>query len=259
MISRSFIAVSAIVVLALATSVFAQIDTSKKALMVLSSVERYPNIPRATGWFLAEAAHFYHKIVEAGLTVDFVSPKGGYAPLDPISLQEATDDVCWQMYADPAFRRGVSHTLAPEAINPYDYSVIYYVGGHGTVYDFPDNKALQNIAAKIYENGGLVTGVCHGVVGLLNIRLSNGKLLIEGRKISGFTNEEEKLAKLDKVVPFLTEDELRKRGSNYVKGPAFTDFSVADGRVLTGQNPQSANSLTDKIIEALGRIEGFTV
>ena len=141
--------------------------------------------------------------------------------------------------------------MKPEEVKPEDYSVIYYAGGHGTVFDFPDNVQLQKIAAQIYEHGGIVSAVCHGPVGLLNIKLSNGENLIKGKKVTGFSNEEEKMLKLDDKVPHLLEDELKNRGAHFEKGPAFTDFTVSDSRVVTGQNPQSAGSVGTKVLAAL--------
>lgn len=103
-------------------------------------------------------------------------------------------------------------TMKPSEVNPENYAAIYYAGGHGVIWDFPENKELQNISRNIYENGGIVSSVCHGAAGLFHITLSNGDRLINGKKVTGFSNEEEKLAELDQFVPFLTEDELVKNG-----------------------------------------------
>jgi putative intracellular protease/amidase len=132
--------------------------------------------------------------------------------------------------------------------------VIYYTGGHGVIWDYPDCVPLQNLSQKIYESGGVVASVCHGAVGLLNIRLSSGEYLINGKSLTGFSNEEEKLVKLDEHVPFLTEDELKKRGANYKKAPkAFTSYAIADGRLVTGQNPQSGRAVAELVLAALAR------
>ena len=105
--------------------------------------------------------------------------------------------------------------LAPSTVSPTDYAAIYYAGGHGVVWDFPDNAELQAISRKIYEAGGIVSSVCHGAAGLLNIKLSDGTLLIKGKRVTGFSNAEEKLAELDKLVPFLTESEMVARERVY--------------------------------------------
>ncbi|KAB1232809.1 type 1 glutamine amidotransferase domain-containing protein [Chryseobacterium viscerum] len=224
----------------------------KKALIVVTSVEKYPNMERATGLWLGEAVHFYEKLHEKDYEIDFVSPKGGYTPLDPISLQMFVQPVDWKYYADDIFREKMANTLKPEEINPKDYGVIYYTGGHGVVWDFPDNKELQEIARSIYEDGGIVSSVCHGAVGLFNIKLSNGENLINGKTLTGFSNSEEIAAELADHMPYLTEDVLKSKGAHYVKADQdFIPFAVSDGRLVTGQNPQSGGSVADKVLEML--------
>ncbi|MCY1348855.1 Molecular chaperone Hsp31 and glyoxalase 3 [compost metagenome] len=224
---------------------------SKKILVVLTSVPKYPNLARATGLWLGEAVHFVRKVEAAGYQVDYVSPQGGYTPIDPHSLAMA-DETDWAWYQDKAFMDRLGATLQPSAINPDDYSVIYYAGGHGVVWDFPDNGELQAISRRIYERGGIVSSVCHGAVGLLNITLADGSLLIEGKEVTGFSNTEEKLAELDQYVPYLTEDELVKRGALYKKAAEpWAPFAIADRRVVTGQNPASGGPVAELVLKAL--------
>lgn len=224
---------------------------NKKILVVLTSVAKYPNMNRATGLWLGEAVHFVKKIEEAGYTVDFVSPKGGYTPIDPHSLAMA-DATDWEWYQKKEFMNRLGTTLKPSQVNPDDYVAIYFTGGHGVIWDFPENQELQAITRKIYENGGFVSSVCHGALGLLNIQLSNGTLLIKGKKVTGFSNEEEKLVELDKVVPFLTETELVKRGAVYKKADKpWASFALEDFRLITGQNPASGGAVADLLIAAL--------
>lgn len=225
----------------------------KKILVVLTSVAKYPNLNRATGLWLGEAVHFVKKVEAAGYAVDYVSPQGGYTPIDPHSLAMA-DDTDWAWYQDKAFMDRLGTTLQPSDVNPDDYIAIYFAGGHGVIWDFPDNQALQTLSRKIYENGGYVSSVCHGAVGLLNIKLSNGALLVNGKKVTGFSNEEEKLAELDQFVPFLTETELVQRGAVYQKAAApWAAFAVADQRLISGQNPASGGAVAELLIEALAK------
>jgi putative intracellular protease/amidase len=143
-------------------------------------------------------------------------------------------------------------TLKAREVKVEDYVAIYFVGGHGVLWDFPDNEALQVLSRKIYENGGIVSSVCHGAVGLLNITLSNGALLIKDKKVTGFSDEEERLAELDKFVPLMTETELKKRGAIYQKTQKPWDsFAIADQRVITGQNPASSGAVADLVIKQL--------
>lgn len=225
----------------------------KKALIVVTSVEKYPEMERATGLWLGEAVHFYEKLADKGFEIDFVSPRGGYTPLDPVSLQMMVQPVDWKCYADKDFREQLANAMKPGDVKAEDYDVIYFAGGHGVVWDFPDNAELQEISRKIYENGGIVSSVCHGAVGLFNIKLSDGSLLINEKTLTGFSNQEEVAAELADHMPYLTEDELIRRGAKYVKGDQpFTSFAVADGRLVTGQNPQSGGAVAEKVLEVLG-------
>lgn len=224
---------------------------SKKMLVVLTNTAKYPKLKRATGLWLGEAVHFVAKVEKAGYEVDYVSPLGGYVPVDPHSLQLAPD-LDWQWYDDKRFMSRLGATLSPGQVKADEYSVIYYTGGHGVMYDFPDNQPLQELARRIYENKGIVAAVCHGVVGLLNIKLSDNSLLLKDRQITGFSNTEEKLAELDKEVPFLTENDLVARGGIYSKhDEPWEPFVVGDDRLITGQNPASTGTLADNVLSRL--------
>lgn len=199
-----------------------------------------------------EAVHFTAEMEKEGYQIDFVSPKGGHTPLDPHSLQaDQMTELDWQYYSNDDFLNKLSTTLSADAINPNDYDAIYYAGGHGVMWDFPEDENLQNIASTIYDNGGVVSAVCHGVVGLLNIKNGDGEYLIKNTKVTGFTNTEEIAVGLDKVVPFLTEDELVRKGANYVKGEDWAVFAVADNRIVTGQNPASGGAVAKEVIQLL--------
>lgn len=225
----------------------------KKVLVVLTSVEKYPTLNRATGLWLGEAVHFVKKVEAAGHSVDYVSPQGGYTPIDPHSLEMA-EPIDWEWYHDKAFMNRLGATLRPDQVQASDYAAIYYAGGHGVVWDFPDNAELQTLSKEIYENGGVVSSVCHGAVGLLNIALSDGTLLIKDKKVTGFSNLEEKLAELDSYVPYLTEDELVARGAKYQKADEpWLPFAIEDQRVITGQNPASGGPVADLVLPHLSK------
>ncbi|KJK16997.1 type 1 glutamine amidotransferase domain-containing protein [Pseudomonas sp. NPDC087612] len=227
---------------------------SKKILVVLTNTAKYPTLKRATGLWLGEAVHFVDKVEKAGYKVDYLSPAGGYVPVDPHSLQMAAD-IDWQWYQDKAFMNRLGKTLNPGEVKSQDYSAIYYAGGHGVIWDFPDNSELQDLARRIFEAGGVVASVCHGAVGLLNIKLSDNTLLVKDREVTGFSDTEEKLAELDKVVPYLTETELKARGGLYRKAEepwqAFAIADQKDGRLITGQNPASGGAVADLVVAAL--------
>lgn len=225
---------------------------NKKALIVVTNVSKYQgvDIDRATGLWLGEAVHFADELEKNGFAIDYVSPKGGYTPIDPHSIQADTmTPIDWKYYQDSTFMAKLGNTLKASEVNPDDYSVIYYAGGHGVIWDFPDNKELQEIARKIYENGGIISSVCHGAGGILNIKDSKGEYIIAGKKVTGFSDTEEAEAKLDKLVPYSTEQELVKRGANYIKVDNWLPFAIADNRVVTGQNPASGKAVAVEVLK----------
>ena len=144
-------------------------------------------------------------------------------------------------------------TLSPEEIDSSQFEAIYYTGGHAVMYDFPDNEPLQRITREIYENGGIVSSVCHGYCGLLNVRLSDGSLLIADREMTGFSWREEQLAGVDKLVPYNAEEQAKERGARYEKAKLpFVSYAVVDGNLVTGQNPGSAKETAEKVAALLG-------
>ncbi len=223
----------------------------KKVLIVETNVTRYGKTEEPTGLWLGEAAEFVAEMQKAGIEVDYVSPKGGFVPLDPRSMKYVDAEIM-AVYEDKDFvKRGLTATLKPEEVNSNDYDAIYYTGGHGVMWDFPENKPLQKIAATIYENGGYVTSVCHGVAGLLNIKDSTNEYIIKNKNITGFTTSEEILAGKKAVVPFLNQEEVEKRGGIFQKKRFYKDYAVKDGQLITGQNPFSVKSVAKLLIKAL--------
>jgi putative intracellular protease/amidase len=147
-----------------------------------------------------------------------------------------------------------ANTFTPGEINPTDYSAIFHAGGHGTMWDFPDDMAIAAIAQKIYEQGGIVSAVCHGSSGLLPIRLSDGTALVAGKELSAFTNQEEAAVGLTEVVPFLLVDKLTELGATHTQADNFQTHVVVSGRLITGQNPASASGVAEAIVEVLSAV-----
>src|SRR5512133_2756109 len=177
----------------------------KKILFVVTShgIKGYTGKP--TGYYLSEVSHPWKELRKAGYEIDFVSPKGGNPPVEGLDMKDPVNRDFWE---DKVYHKKITNSMKPDQVKPEDYIAVYYAGGHGTMWDFPDNERLAEISAKIYENGGMVSAVCHGPSGFINLKLSNGKYLIEGKKINSFTNEEEIEIDLHKVVPFLLESKL---------------------------------------------------
>ena len=222
--------------------------TSKRALFVLTSHDRKGDKP--SGFFLPEAAHPHKVLSEAGYSIDFVSPKGGKAPLDPdgFDLKDPINAAFWN---DPSLRGAIENTKKPSEVDVNDYAAIFYVGGHGTMWDFPDNVELATLAARVYERGGVVGAVCHGPAGLVNVKLADGSYLVTGKDVAAFTNDEERAVELDDVIPFFLVDRLVERGARHHAAPNWQPKVVVSERLVTGQNPASATGVGEAMAALL--------
>ncbi|MFZ6760203.1 type 1 glutamine amidotransferase domain-containing protein [Undibacterium sp. Ji50W] len=203
----------------------------------------------ATGYNLAEVTHPLEKLHAAGIRVEFASPLGGAAPLD--GLEDMADPVIAHYWADADFRHAVAHTLNLDDVDPARYSAIFFAGGHGTMWDFPDNAAAQKAIREIDAAGGIVSAVCHGPAALVNARRADGSLLVAGKRLAAFTNGEEEEVQSTHVVPFLLESTLIERGAHHQTAANWANNVVVDGQLITGQNPQSAASLGEALRDAL--------
>ena len=203
-----------------------------------------------TGWHSVEIGRPLQILRAAGLEVDFASPAGGKAPMSPYS-ENYDDPINARFLFDQDVQAALAQTRAVSDLDADHYRALYLVGGHGALWDFPDCQPLADLAVRIYEKGGLVATIGQGAAGLLNARLSNGKYLIEGKKITAFSTEEERALKLDEVVPILLEDRLRERGAKFVQGESWQPFVVTGERLLSGQNPASAQRLGEALGQAL--------
>lgn len=222
----------------------------KKILIVLTSHSQLGDTGRPTGFYLPEVAHPYAVFTAAGYPVDFVSPQGGQPPIDGV---DRSDPLQVAFLEDAVAMRKLSATLRPDHVNPTDYAAIFYAGGHGVMWDFPTNARLAEIAREIYEAEGVVAAVCHGPAALVNITLSDGRYLVEGRTVATFTNEEETAVGLTEVVPFLLESRLRERGAQIAKAANFQAHTVVSERLVTGQNPASATPVAEQVVAVLAQ------
>ena len=190
--------------------------------------------------------------------VDLASIAGGNPQPDPKSLDQDISKIpslSQRFSRDLHAQAKLENTTAISNIDPHLYDAIFLAGGHGTMWDFPDNAALSGAIATIFERGGTVGAVCHGPAGLVNVKTKNGDYLVKGSNINAFTNAEEKSVGLDFVVPFLTEDVLKLRGAHFECAANFTSFAVQDGRIITGQNPQSAERTASRVVSVLKEVE----
>jgi putative intracellular protease/amidase len=227
---------------------------TKKILIIVTSASEYEKVGYRTGLWLGELTHFWDVAEQAGYQMDIASPSGGKIPIDPESLSHAvlTEGGTDKRYEDRAYMNLLENTPKVSDVNPADYDAVYLTGGHGTMFDFPDSKALQDLIAKFYETGKVVSAVCHGPGGLLNVKLGNGENLIKGKEITGFSWPEEVIAKREMAVPFNLEEELKKRGAKYHTAMLpFASYVREDGRLITGQNPASARAVGEAVVAKL--------
>lgn len=223
---------------------------SKKVLIAVTSHDDLGGTGKKTGFYVSETAYPWRVFSQAGYQVDLVSPQGGEPPQDGADRS----DPIQKAFLDDAEMSGkLTHTLRPQEVNPRDYAAIFYAGGHGTMWDFPDNTKLAGIARAIYESGGVVSAVCHGPAALVNITLSDGSYLVAGKEVSAFTNEEEAAVGLTGVVPFLLQSALEERGAKHVGGPNFQPQVAVADRLVTGQNPASAGPVAEQVVAVLAK------
>jgi putative intracellular protease/amidase len=222
-----------------------------KILIVCTNHDAYPTKSGKTGLWLSELTHFYDVMVKRRILIDIISPKGGLIPIDERSI-DLKDEINQKYMEDPVFISKITHSVHPSEIHAEDYRLIYFAGGHGALWDIPDNAELQEITRIIYENNGTVTAVSHGTGSLLNVKLSDGSLLIRDKYLTGFSNMEETLLSFVSEVPFNLEDRLKEQGAHYTKAMIpFIEFIELDERLITGQNPGSARKVASKALEEL--------
>lgn len=225
----------------------------KKVLFVLTNTSNLGG--KKTGWYVPECAHPFFVLDEnkdIPIDIEFISPQGGLAPIDPESIDKFHEDPMCQKFLRSKVLMSRTHNTKPasEISSGRQYNAIYFVGGHGTMSDF-DNEDLHRITRDVYEGDGIVASICHGPVALINCQLSDGKYLVEGKRMCSFTNQEEQAMKKQQLIPFNLQDELSKRGCQFVEGEVMRENVVKDGRLLTGQNPASGMKLGQELLEML--------
>lgn len=224
-----------------------------KILIGVTSHDHYETRDIPTGLWLSELVHFYDIAKKAGHDMTIISPKGGVTPIDPESLKPLMMDATTKSYyEDPAFMALLQATIPMLKVAADDFDAIYLTGGHGTMFDFTDNVTLQKLIADFYQQDKLVSAVCHGPAGLVNVKLDNGDYLIKGKKVTGYSWVEEYMAFRQNDVPFNLQEVMSERGADYDKALLpMTSHICVDGKLLTGQNPMSTKKLAEKAMEML--------
>lgn len=216
-------------------------------LLVMTNHGELGDTGEPTGLYLSEAAHPWHVFNDAGWAVVLASPEGGAAPIDPRSLENLDEES--EAFLRRHARDGVIPSTARlSAMNARKFDAIFFAGGHGTMWDFPQSEGVKSAAQGVYRAGGVVAAVCHGPAALVILEQRDGSPLVAGRRVTGFTNAEEDAVELTEAMPFLLETRLRELGAEFVGAANFQQNVVEDGRLVTGQNPASARGTAEAVV-----------
>lgn len=225
-------------------------------LFILTSNERLGDTGEKTGFHWEEMTIPYYKLIDAGIEVELASVKGGNPPYDPTSLDDDESkrpESVKRFLADANAMKKLENTMAPNNINIQHFDGVYFPGGHGTMWDLPNDKYVGDILSKFFIDNKIVAAVCHGpaVFANPNALKVNGEPIVKGKKINCFTDSEEREVEKDDIVPFMLESKLKELGAEIHKGENWDGFVIQDGNLITGQNPNACEKLADKIITAL--------
>ncbi|WP_343615300.1 type 1 glutamine amidotransferase domain-containing protein [Novosphingobium sp.] len=223
-----------------------------KILMVLTSHDTLGNTGRKTGFWIEELAAPYYAFQDAGAQITLASPKGGQPPLDPKSNEPdfQTDDTR-RFEADPAATAQLASTLRLADVDQSDFDAVFYPGGHGPLWDLAEDTTSIALIEAFVAAGKPTALVCHAPGVLRHVKTPEGRPLVEGKRVTGFTNSEEEAVGLTDVVPFLVEDELKAKGGIYSSGPDWGSYVLQDGLLITGQNPGSSFAAARALVDAL--------
>jgi putative intracellular protease/amidase len=223
-----------------------------KILSVVTSTNVMGDSGKTTGYELTELARAYYVFTANGFEVDIASPEGGSPPVVIDGDDMGTFD--YAFLNDPIAQAKVKNSIALEHVSASEYEAVYFVGGKGAMFDFPQNTAIQNIIRTIDKSGGVIGAVCHGPAALVNVTRDDGAFLIENKTVSAFTNNEELflIPEARNIFPFLLEEKLISQGANFNEGPRYLEQISVDGNLVTGQNPWSVWKLAEAMIIQLG-------
>ncbi len=223
-----------------------------KIVMVLTSHDQLGATGRKTGFWLEEFAAPYYVFRDAGVQLTLASPKGGQPPIDPKSdLPENQTPAMTRFKQDQAAQKALSQTVKLADVKSEDYDTVFYVGGHGPMWDLAESPVSIALLESFYNSGKVIALVCHSPGVLRHVKYQ-GAPLVKDKHVTGFTNGEEEDVQLTKVVPFLVENELMRLGAIFEKRADWQPFSLVDGRLVTGQNPASSTSAAQALLKLLG-------
>ena len=221
-------------------------------LFVVTSHDKLGDTGKKTGFWVEEFANPYYTLLDKGATITIATPKGGAAPIDPSSNSPdaATEDT-ERFHKDAKAKEKIANTKVLADMNPNDFDAVFYPGGHGPLWDLANDKNSIALIEKFNEQGKPIAFVCHAPAVLKSVKNIDGTPLVNGKKVTGFTNTEEAAMQLTAIVPFLVEDMLTENGGNYSKKEDWAAYAVQDGNLITGQNPASSGLVAEKLIAIL--------
>jgi putative intracellular protease/amidase len=223
-----------------------------KVLMVLTSHDQLGNTGKKTGFWLEEFAAPYYILKDAGADITLASPKGGQPPLDPKSDDPGSQTPAMERFKkDQQAQEALANTRRLSTISRTDYDAVFFPGGHGPLWDLAEDRDSIALIEALYAAGRPVGAVCHGPAVFRHAKAPNGSPLVRGKSVTGFSNSEEAAVGLTDIVPFLLEDSLRQNGGKYSKGPDWAPYAVADGNLITGQNPASSEAAAEALVKQL--------
>ena len=223
-----------------------------KILIVLTSHDQLGDTGKKTGFWLEEFAAPYYVLKDAGAAITLASPKGGQPPLDPKSdLPESLTELTKRFRKDKAAQAELANTKKLSDVSADDFDAVFYPGGHGPMWDMPDNKISIALIEAFVKADKPVGAVCHAPAAIVNVRGKDGEYLVKSKHVTGFTNAEEEDVGLSNVVPFLLEDRLKERGGLYSKGADWAPYVQVDGKLVTGQNPASSRPAAQELLKLL--------
>ncbi len=221
-------------------------------LMVLTSHDKLGDTGKKTGFWLEEFAAPYYVLLDAGAKITVASPKGGQPPLDPKSdAPDAQTDDTRRFKADTAAQNALAATVKLAGIDINAFDAVFYPGGHGPLWDLAEDPASIHLIEVFAQSDRPIAAVCHAPAIFRHTKAADGKPLVSGRKVAGFTNSEEAASGLTDVVPFLVEDMLRENGGIYTKAADWAVHVVLDGKLVTGQNPASSKDAATAMLQML--------
>ena len=225
----------------------------KKVLIVLTSHDQLGNTGAKTGFWLEEFAAPYYALKDAGVALTLASPLGGQPPIDPKSDDPASQTAATLRFkADPATQALLASTHPLKDVSGAAFDAVFYPGGHGPLWDLAEDATSIALIETMLQAGKPVAAVCHAPAVLRHPKGADGKSVVNGKKVTGFTNTEEEAAGLTAVVPFLVEDMLTQNGGVYSKGPDWQPYVLVDGLLITGQNPASSEPVAHALLAQLG-------